>query len=218
MSKPVDNLETIHTPITIKERPILFSGPMVRAILEGRKTQTRRLVKHPEYYGCPTGDCPHETQRQCDEAMNSLNVICDCHFGQPGDRLWVRESVGRRPASFLGITATNGVEQAFYAADGENVVGYGMFDLCPWWQRKTLPAIHMPRWASRITLEITGVQVERVQDICDGDVMREGVTPLSPFGELQDAYATLWDSINGKGSWDANPWVWVISFKRVEGK
>jgi hypothetical protein len=178
----------------MKERPILFSAPMVHAILAGQKTQTRRVRF---VFGCP--------------------------YGQPGDRLWVRESWARDDED----------GQVMYRADiGRDVCAdaweQGRIEGVPRYKWK--PSIHMPRWASRILLEVTSVRVERLQDISESDALAEGVTPkwepgcsgrlMDAFGGFSfrpaaSAYAELWEQINGPGSWDTNPWVWVIEFKRV---
>jgi len=183
--------------VAIKERPILFSGPMVRAILDGRKTMTRRVIKYPavtvEHDRIIAGRFI-DPKTGCVDGQ--FDVIA-CPYGQPGDRLWVREtynSCGGKP---------------FYRADGE---------LHPDW--KWRPSIFMPRWASRITLEITAVRVERLKDITIEDAQAEGVTPLGVEGDgrrWRAAFRELWDSLNAKRGhgWGANPWVWVISFKRV---
>lgn len=209
--------------MTTKERPILFSAPMVRAILAGRKTQTRRVMKHPEYFGCLTGDCPHEKQIECDNAI-SLFAKMDCPHGQPGDRLWVRETW--RPQDGMTLECQYADEIEYRATDDQPKEPTD----CHW-----KPSIYMPRWASRITLEIVGVRVERVQDIGEEDAMAEGVTDLggvwqSPqktsrsrnggciCGSARLAYEELWDSLNaarGYG-WEKNPWVWVIEFKRIK--
>lgn len=189
----------------MKERPILFSGTMVRAILEGRKTQTRRLVKPAPIFCSNVG---WEVFTPRDGALPLDQVACP--YGQPGDRLWVREtwapnSVGSAIALILKSAPQPGV---YYAATHTGRVGWR-------WR----PSIHMPRWASRITLEVVAVRVQRLQDISRGDAMAEGC----PFANMADGgdpriwYSWLWNQINGDGSWDANPWVWVIEFKRVEG-
>ena len=166
----------------MKERPILFSGPMVRAILARKKTQTRRVVKAHKW-----SDAKH------------AGVDFPCPYGADGDRLWVREKF-------------------CMAADGH--VHYAATDqaLGPW-----KPSIHMPRWASRITLEITGVSVEQLQDISEGDAEAEGTTPYTAPAEMpayKPAFADLWDSINAKRGygWDANCWVWVLTFNLISVK
>lgn len=194
----------------MKERPILFSGPMVRAILDGRKTQTRRVNR----------------------------------FGVPGDRLWVRETwadveplPSRTPAydgARFAVRPDGSSSELWYRADGEMGVTSLLFDDGPRWR----PSIHMPRWASRITLEIVDVRVERLHDITEEDARAEGVDWASPqpFGEkwddddredprevgygsgsfALDNFRRLWSSINGSESWAANPWVWRVEFRRVD--
>lgn len=196
----------------MKERPILFSAPMVRALLDGTKTQTRRIVK-------PQPDHPHFYKRHKlttdDEGIEIyltsavMAKAIKFPYGQIGDRLWVRESwqawseFDRVKEDAISIEAR---ERLNYLADG-NV-----------WDARSRPSIHMPRWASRITLEITGVRVERLQEISDCDAIEEGVdrTNTSISGYAKERYKRIWGSINGAGSWNENPWVWVIQFKRIE--
>jgi hypothetical protein len=216
----------------MKERPILFSAPMVRALLDGTKTQTRRVVKHkwphlwtePWY---PTGkvltDLPNQSgawmefrRRQQDVPGyegSPASTLVPCPHGQPGDRLWVRETHAPQADCWGAwdkwMGGVGGPKPIIhYAADG----GDPFID-------KWRPSIHMPRWASRITLEVTEVRVERLQDISDADSIAEGVdrTNTSIAGYARQRYADLWNSINGNtpGSWDANPWVWAISFRRL---
>jgi hypothetical protein len=172
----------------MKERPILFSGPMVRAILDGRKTQTRRIIK-PQ---------PGLNNR-ITKAGRTINItdpkVCDlCPYGKPGDRLWVQESWYESPMT----------GECKYKADGE-IVGW-----------RPRPSIHMPRLASRITLEVTGIRCERLQDISVDDCIAEGMDPhpKAHIGPYQE-YHNLWESIHGEGSCDANPYVFVVEFKRV---
>ncbi|HDR8930544.1 hypothetical protein [Burkholderia vietnamiensis] len=233
----------------MKEHPILFSGSMVRAILEGRKTQTRRIVK-------PTG-AHHifqfrgrEEARGTDEptgewawcrAERVISEHIRCPYGKPGDRLWVREAF-RLTSDFDGDSPTRVGERCLDA-------GYR----APWapvryevdgaerdWRWVGTPpghevtagraraSMHMPRWASRITLEITGVRAERLQSISESDARAEGVTIEDHHmrgycaGAFRPpsirAFHDLWDSLNaarGHG-WDANPWVWVVEFRRIE--
>lgn len=192
----------------MKERPILFSGPMVRAILDGRKTQTRRVVKgealrwlSPEVGFAPTFVANPE---------NSL-----CPYGGPGDRLWVRETHYVESAGYEDGTG----RRIFYrASDGDAPISL--------WR----PSIFMPRWASRLTLEVTAVRVERVQDISGEDAKAEGCDASGCWEHDHDpedlgcldsrvpTYRALWDSINGKRpgcAWADNPWVWVIAFRRL---
>lgn len=215
----------------MKERPILFSAPMVRAILDGRKTQTRRTVKiqHPldlpNYYAtgrtlCELENQPgafmefrHTSQDEVGFTGSPAAFLLRCPYGQPRDRLWAREThylvraQGRPDGHVIEID---------YKADPEHPIR-----MCP---QKWRPSIHMPRWASRILLEIVSVRVERVQDISEEDAASEGAP--CELGRLEGAilgaqasyrkgFIRLWESINGEGSWDENPWVWVIEFKRI---
>lgn len=183
------------------ERPILFSGPMVNAILEDRKTQTRRIMKEN------TDGCP---------------------YGIPGDRLWVRESWA--PLSNFDPAELGYLYRADYHKGLEKKDG----------DQKWKPSIHMPRAASRITLEITGLKVERLQDISSADCIAEGIESdvfdqtigFRNYLEKNDffvhwadgkdfddaakeSYQSLWNTINGPDSWAQNPWVWAIQFKRI---
>ncbi len=185
----------------MKERPILFSAPMVRALLDGSKTQTRRVVKPtPEWIG-QSGVLSYRGRVGLPHAL--------CPYGQPGDRLWVRETHMDLGACYL------------YRADAEAEQERAIVAPRQLWR----PAIHMPRAASRITLEITGVRVERLQDISEDDALAEGCSSTAIVHEdgedytghyASEEYQVLWESINGPGSWDANPWVWVVEFKRLE--
>jgi hypothetical protein len=208
------------TITTVRERPILFSAPMVRAILDGRKTQTRRIVKPQPPAMFSEGDVAAITNgarwafSRVYSPGRGVAFPADpepgfrCPYGLPGDRLWVREA--------WQITGRLGTEYAvWYPAGGEAVgIDVGFEGPSPKWDAmihddRVRPSIHMPRWASRITLEVTGVRIERLQDISEADARAEGVVDTLAFEEL-------WDSINGSGAWDANPWCWCISFKRVE--
>jgi len=173
------------------ERPILFSAPMVRALLAGTKTQTRRALRDGTWW-----TPEHGVIRMAPAGLACTGFAhVACPYGKPGNRLWVRET-----------WAQHGL-RAVYRADGdERPTGAGA------WR----PSIHMPRKLSRITLEVTGVRVERLQDISTSDCWAEGI-PSSPDVDPLHEYRDLWESINGTGSWDANPWVWVVEFKRLEG-
>lgn len=192
----------------MKERPILFSGDMVKALLAGRKTQTRRIITPEHIY----------TSMPVEEVFaNMLPKHRDmalgwCRYGRPGERLWVKETF---------VASVDG--KITYRAS----IPYGNLDchFKPW-----RPSIFMPRSASRITLEITSVGIERLNDISEADAIREGIKPVS-FGitdhgyewapdedgttTARESFTCLWESINGAGSWAANPWVWVIKFKRI---
>ncbi|WP_440030077.1 hypothetical protein [Chromobacterium amazonense] len=195
---------------TIKERPILFSAPMVRALQAGTKTQTRRVMSDSVMKDMRAAASMGEITWFMEEGRlgeNDLPYIVDfCPHGRPGDRLWVRET-------FQIMRRGDDWDIPIYRAD--DIAGH----INVAWK----PSIHMPRWASRITLEITDVRVERLQDISEADAYEEGATgghgvipgynynatPLEHFRQI-------WQKISGAGSWDANPWVWVVEFKRVE--
>lgn len=196
-----------------KERPILFSGPMVRALLAGTKTQTRRVVKPQptEFVGGPgvkLADGSPAPLVPLDDTVEPYGSEIRCPYGLPGDRLWVRESWS--PTNQL----SHGV---LYRAD------FTSPEVGRW-----KPSIHMPRWASRILLDVTGVRVERLQDISEADARAEGAKECDPVsgrevllagpsqrGSFVLHYRDIWEQINGAGSWDANPWVWVVEFARA---
>lgn len=223
-----------------KERPILFSGAMVRAIQDGRKTQTRRPVKPQPTSGIDGWDwswptpgrnvTPGTRDYWRDDAKNPLSP-CYCPYGKPGDLLWVREahSIG---SDLRGqpILASALVDVPKTHMFGATTVKHpdapaGSEHWCLQWKRR--PSIHMPRWASRITLQITGVRVERLNDCSAEDAIAEGIAPelggwidyANPSCQIcmnpVDSYRTLWDSINGAGAWKENPWVWVVEFRRA---
>jgi hypothetical protein len=191
----------------VKERPILFSAPMARAILDGRKTQTRRVIK----------------ERHQSNVMHLKGgafvegLWFECPYGQPGDQMWVRETFIHEPAGYCreaSVSIPVRPEHTAYRADLDlngNAKGIG-------WT----PAIHMPRRLSRILLEVMRVRVERLNDISEVDAIAEG-TFLTAASEAQGnthitEFAGLWESINGEGAWAANPWVWVIEFKRIDNR
>jgi len=218
-------------------KPILFSAPMVRAILDGRKTQTRRVVKPQPTVtenGCPRwgtydGRKMHMVPRRAGggSAVTMTDLIGEyCPYGRVGDQLWVRETwhpfgTGKHP-NWMS-------DRVLYRADNE---GLQPFDGCAshplpspveWSGRQTSawkPSIFMPRWASRLTLEITSVRVEQVADITTKDCAAEGVQlePGRDTEHLKRDFIELWDSINAKRGygWSANPWCWVVAFKRVQ--
>ena len=178
----------------MKSRPILFNDEMVRAIIDGRKTVTRRPIK-PDWWRCLD---PEDE----DDVTQALTM---CPFGVPGAELWVREAWAHNP-DFPGSRAPACLA---YRASGDDAAG------------RWTPSIHMPRWASRITLLVTGVRIERVQDITEADVLAEG-TPIAPgtsAGGAVAAWLHRWDRIYAaKGLGQAtNPWVWVVRFERVKG-
>lgn len=204
----------------MKERPSIFSAPMVRALLAGQKTQTRREAK--DLIGFTATGQPIK--------VSSDGFPCEyiCPHGQPGDRLWVREATHRRPMLNLltGQPLAPEYDGGAYTADGADVLSPAGFDVAWWYSRKICPALHMPRSASRITLEITGIRVERLQDISEADAEAEGASYAvstdagfeeHPLGTRREGFAAMWQKINGAGSWDANPWVWVVEFQPIEG-
>ncbi|MBR7316924.1 morphogenetic protein [Klebsiella pneumoniae] len=220
------------------ERGMIFNGEMVRAILDGRKTQTRRPIKWKQTRFTEIGEREDGSRWPWSEdAEHACGFWHPCPFGAVGDRIWVREtfqgplfdydlmdSYCKDPTPFekpeFCVYKADGVPAPeFYDADNELH--------CCW-----RPSIHMPRWASRILLEITDVRVERLNAISEEDATAEGVPPagsllpdypgafLTPKGDYATAkvaFQRLWESIYGEESWKANGWVWVISFKRVEG-
>jgi hypothetical protein len=209
--------------MTTKERPILFSGPMVRAIREGRKTQTRRIIKGLLSVGAVFS--PREMVEKPGTWLYNGRVF-PCPYGKPGDRLWVRETWAVVPC-----VSDDGPK---HKAKGD---GTGATWRADWSGNpsgfKWKPSIFMPRWASRITLEITGVRAERLQDITESDAMAEGIhkfhgdlglygydpkgTPCPMVGgSAVEAFFLLWESIHGDGAVRANPFVWVVEFERVE--
>ena len=237
----------VANPATMaREHPIIFSAPMVRAILSGAKTQTRRIVTPrppdlteeqlrrgqryglmaaPAAWGKPSrfivsGDVQAVREHQTWLANHGI----DCPYGAPGDRLWVRETFASERQEQAGTGAVRWLHPdgdrcgASYRADADREADHVR------WK----PAIHLPRCLSRITLEVTGVRVERLQAISEEDARAEGVQPLPIKGTLNGepmtgmvfdprmTFALLWDTINGKrASWRSNPWVWVVEFRRA---
>ena len=228
-----------------RERPILFSSPMVRALLAGTKMQTRRVAKIDDVaYGKPV---QWVSVASCTTGIMEVR----CPYGEPGDRLWVRETWSPDPPIDSSWASTewngcgrriDGVPERFQHPRFCNYSADWLHGPIVW-----RPSIHMPRWASRLTLEITGVRVERLQEISEADAVAEGCkadpfpgpwwqgyrdkgeTPPSWMIEPKriphkphldrsavDAYRALWMQINGRGSWDANPWVWVLEFRTLE--
>lgn len=212
----------------MKERPILFSAPMVRALLAGTKTQTRRVFRLPRgcsWYASLGGEAAGWLQDDTGPAWWHVDEQ-RCPYGAPGDRLWVREAHAFSVVDPEGYGWRDDPENwdVIYRADEKQPAGGwrdndGNVILPPW-----RPSIHMPRWASRILLDVTSARVERLQDISEADAMAEGIVRQRdggyglPAGEHYHAhsarisYWSLWDAINGAGSVDANPWVWVVAF------
>lgn len=224
----------------MKERPILFSGEMVRAILDGRKTQTRRVVRIDD---SPVLVGKNVLRRQRGIPADASNVRmcgpylkCDapagsdtvssrvtCPYGAPGDRLWVRERFfvnhwdcvrGPLPKSHPECNPPGGLAEIIYRADGDFSAHYEQPEGPQVWR----PSIHMPRWASRITLDVVSVGVERLQAITEDDARAEGpVLCGHDCGDARGHFQALWDSINGKrASWAVNPWVWAVEFRKVQ--
>lgn len=215
----------------MKERPILFSAPMVRALLNGSKTQTRRVVK-PQPNGNHRGKFNLSTFT-ADEGIETywqnypLWGPVRSPYGKQGDQLWVRETFyidlipyDRGPLPKAEPT-DEWKESTYYRADGEccqQISECCCYEVGPTPWR---PSIHMTRWASRILLYVVSMRIERLQNISEEDAIAEGIEQhKTGLGKAHVdprlAYRDLWESINGPGSWDANPWVWVICFKVVQ--
>lgn len=219
----------------MKERGMIFNGEMVRALLSGRKTQTRRIVKGTDgaVKFCKEWDINGEEifvvlGEKDHTGMNPVLGAISCPFGAVGDRIWVRETFAAlEPGSYEQVKPQEGhCQDLRYAATDQlaksdaDIRGY-----------KWVPSIHMPRWASRIQLEITDVRVERLNAISEEDARAEGIIDggclncgepepcgcANPEPDATDGFAYLWQSIYGQESWNDNPWVWVISFERIEG-
>lgn len=209
-------------------RPILFSAPMIRALLYGRKTQTRRVMKPQPigFWGKLTEDCiiPGVIEGPRDHFWR-------CPYGKPGDLLWVREAIcigydlGDGSATAIPFDGCEKFRKAFYRATDDDKPDEA--------KRPWRPSIHMPRWASRLTLRITGVRVQRIETISQDDAVAEGppcwicggrVDGLSENEcgcfhsrtEAGPSFAHLWDSINGAGSFDSSPWVWALGFEVIK--
>ncbi|EAM8673193.1 hypothetical protein BL252_06445 [Salmonella enterica] len=213
----------------MKERGMIFNGEMVRAILDGRKTQTRRIMKNQ-----PAGDYP-ETPALIRNVGTGFqwhglygeSSIFNCPLGSIGERIWVRETfrVHSRASDVATLVYRASVRNSWTEQTHRVPVAVCNKPAIP---EKWTPSIHMPRWASRITLEITDVRVERVQDISQIDAIAEGGPPDHPsFSKIsremgfsdwpRSWFAQTWWGIYGREAWNTNPWVWVIEFKRVEG-
>ncbi|WP_422649071.1 Phage-related protein [Cupriavidus sp. H18C1] len=214
-----------------KERPILFCGAMVRAILDGRKTQTRRVVKpQPPPAAKAVGTYHYPSDRDVFYACDAGSLIGGwaqaCPYGQPGDRLWVRETWQHEnyPLGPYEPGCT-----AFYRADYlDDPLGPDLERSTDGIRRRWNPSIHMPRAACRLVLEVTDVRVEQLNDCSEADAIAEGIKPrLSADGEWAHyadtglstdaigSYRSLWEQINGPRAWEANPWVWVVEFRRA---
>lgn len=225
---------------TLTARPILFSGPMVQAILEGRKTQTRRvlklqpldvLTKRPPWANNATRVF---NGRRCwfylAETNPNRGGIFKCRHGEVGDQLWVRETWATSILDPEGSSFQDDPDNytIVYRADKDDAKWKEHWTHCevvngrckqtpcaPPWR----PSIHMPRWASRLTLEITDVRVERIRQITSADCIREGFSPtMRNETPAKERFKELWDTLNAKRghSWESNTWVWVLSFKVIE--
>lgn len=242
----------------MKQRPILFSAPMVRALRDGSKTQTRRVVKvrneQPPAWATfaqegqmltTSGSCPsglfYWSEEQAPTGplktlqrwplspphhpMAGDHYWTPCPYGKPGDRLWVRET--HAPRADCLATWDRSMAEGFNRMGVEEIC-YQATTTPRDWVSKWRPSIHMPRWASRLTLEIVSVRVERLQDISEADARAEGARECDPVsgrevllagpsqrGSYVLHYRDIWEQINGPGSWALNPWVWVVEFKRI---
>lgn len=201
----------------MRERPILFSAEMVRAILDRRKTETRRVMKpqpviveHTDEGSHVEWSCGRWPRLQVDDLSDLPSYG---PYGIPGDRLWVRETWNVM-RWIKAEEERTGLQIVKYRADGNQL--FKRYTIPAMWQemyaKRWRPSIHMPRWASRITLEVTEVRVQRLEEISDADAVEEGC----PAGVLE--FQELWDSINAKRgySWESNPWVWVVTFKPIQ--
>jgi hypothetical protein len=209
-----------------KERPILFSAPMVRAVLAGTKSQTRRALKFQPYgvaevasgnhlFDFRTGDLSDYT-----DVIDMRGLLLRCPHGQPGDRLWVRENGWERPERTPKMMREGADTWVPYYYDADGITPQEVADFKAWGLKRR-PSIHMPRWASRLALDVTGVRLERLNSISDADCVAEGapgghgaITGYRYNATPREHYTHVWTTINGKESWAANPWVWVIEFRR----
>lgn len=226
MNTPTEVLEA-------KERPILFSGPMVRALLDGRKTQTRRAVKPmrsqefltPELLAAAPSAKMVDGWAGLEHPKGGPLTAIRCPYGVPGERLWVRETWGlnhyeyeRGPIPKVRPADLEDQYLAYAATEIDSEIRNEL---------RWRPSIHMPRWACRLVLEITDVRVERLHEITEADAISEGADQYAsstklrrdrPYdaslnGIYREGFSELWEAINGAGSWDANPWVWAVSFR-----
>ncbi|KKO55869.1 hypothetical protein LG59_5093 [Serratia ureilytica] len=228
----------------MKERPVIFNSEMVRAILNGRKTQTRRVIKNQRMGDCwsvKPAEVPlyerHSHDWWLPTGTKPYSALPVCPFGQVGDQLWVRETF--MDLTGTGIEATTGKFEGFaYRAD-TSAGSYGD-EVRKEYGLNWTPSLHMPRKACRILLEITAVRVERLNDISEEDAKAEGVRAIENnfgngpaycdyllpnlddaaewYNRASDSFRSLWKSIYGAENWSANPWVWVIEFKRAEAQ
>lgn len=200
----------------VKERPILFSGPMVRAILDGHKTQTRRIITpQPVFDGFWWSHKDYSTNGE-ESFREGMPFFGKCPYGKPGERLWVRETC-----------CCDGWSVHYMADNGHVEFGYTRYDDALKLHHyaggfsKQVPSIHMPRWASRIDLEITSLRIERLNQITPEDAVSEGIEAFAAEHKLTGywttAFSRLWSTIHaadGPNGWAANPWVWVVEFRK----
>ncbi len=236
----------------MKERPILFSAPMVKAVLAGAKTVTRRVCKVQPFLDVdlwnvfyPWGEGGHGIYKSEAEMLEEFRplMLARCPYGAVGDRLWVRENwrtsskLDSKNATQIGAECLSAEYEkpwcpVQYKADGRR----DNWDASIWGEPgKLRPSIYLPRWASRLTLEVTSVKIEPLHAITDEEAKAEGAAHrIAPCGDLAGAFdlvdtpigyrnhfRDLWDSINGKRkgcAWDDNPWLFVVSFKRIESE
>jgi hypothetical protein len=178
------------------ERGLLFTPENYTKVEAGTKTQTRRIVKHPDHYACLTGDCPHEDRGLC-----AAEMPVHCPYGTVGDRLYVKEGL-EKDGQY--IRYRRGLPERVISPDRV----YPMWK----WKKNHLSPLHMPKWAARLWLEIVEVRVERLQDISHEDVIAEGYSNAVNNPEF---FMPGWEKIHGQGSWALNPWVWVLAFRKV---
>ena len=222
------------TETATKEHPILFSGDMVRAILAGRKTQTRRIVKPPKrwdadmnrayadlLYGVTPGlhvPCNYKGEETWERLRNPWGwPQADWDLNAVPVHLWVRENLRQKSnGEFSNSPANTASTDWVYSADDARL-SPNWVEMVGWSVHRHKPSMHMPRWASRITLEVTGVRVERLQDITEADAKAEGVEKLAALNSTYRAeFRRIWWDVYGAESWNANPWVWVVEFRRVK--
>lgn len=225
------------TTVATKTRSIIFTGAMVPAILAGRKSQTRRLIKNPDYYGCLTGDCLHDYQRECDASMLA------CSPFSIGQEFWVRESFAIKSwtdheCAKVGCPDAKTHPTEKYLGEWLRAI-YKASYTWPQSPGRWVSPIHMPRWASRLTIRVKAVRVQRVQEITEADAAAEGVFHLIRADDSvaalacyravgqkdargkqravtgRDYFAVAWDRINPNHRWQSNPWVRAVTFERV---
>ncbi|EDL5735622.1 hypothetical protein CWG78_24025 [Salmonella enterica subsp. enterica serovar Halle] len=205
----------------MKERGMIFNAEMVRAILDGRKTQTRRPIKWKQTRFTEMAERDDGSLWPwAEDCERGGDIWFACPYGEIGDRIWVRETfrVHSRATDVATLVYRASVRNSWTEQTHRVPVAVCNKPATP---EKWTPSIHMPRWASRITLEITDVRVERLRDLSEEDAKSEGIIPSAggvlPGWEYRINFRDLWMDIYGADNWEANPWVWVIEFKRVEG-